>query len=99
MGNMGNLGAKEFDHITCQLCVEKVLLKVISDNKGELPENPSLVDVMSMWDHLKIAMTMIDLVGCLIPHEKYVFASPNGRRFIKRPETHDLHEKVKGKVA
>ena len=91
VSHMGNLGKKKFHHIRCPHCI-RVVLPSIKKQYKFLPE-ASLIDVVSSWDKKKISTRLLDVAGCLIPLEKHVNAGPNARRFITRPESHDLHDK------
>ena len=71
VSSFGNLGIKKFDHITCKLCVEKVLPIVVQKYRTKLPENVTLKYIMSYWDVANISVDYFDLVGCLIPQESW----------------------------
>ena len=91
VSHMGNLGVKKFQHVVCRKCMDITLPAVRKHHK--LSEDVTIEFVISNWDKLKISSKDVDLAGCLLPHEPHVNAGPNARRFIERPETHDLHEK------
>ena len=88
VGHMDNFGVKQFHHIVCSKCLEKVLPAVVGKYRSVLPENCSVADLMCRWDSAKILPKYSDVVGCLIPNEEHVHCGPNSRRFIVRPTEH-----------
>lgn len=93
--NMGNLGTKEFTHISCKVCNSQFIPDLIKQYRGSLPEDPTFSDILNNWDRLKIKSSLMDLAGCFFPLEEHVNAGPNGRRFILRPCEHPvLHTKI-----
>ena len=93
VNHMGNLGKKEFHHISCRICDEIVLPELKS--QYNFKESTSLTELIDNWDAKKINMKYLDMAGCFFPWEKHVHAGPNGRRFIARPEQHELCTKIK----
>ena len=89
--SMGNLGVKEFHHIYCRLCMERVFPEVLTLFKFD--PSSTITDVIDKWDKKKITTTYLDIAGCFLPREEHVYAGPNSRRFIKRPQLHDLHDR------
>ncbi len=96
VGNIGDLGTKEFTHISCKVCKKDFIPQLMFEHRESLPENPSLIDLLEKWDKLKIPQTLLDLAGCFFPNEKHITAGPNGKRFIQRPCLHPpVHAKIK----
>ena len=88
VGNFGNLGEKEFDHIYCSICTNDILPSLLHTHRGKLRANATIKDLLGKWDILDIQLSYLDMAGCLIPHEGHVHARPNARRFIERPTEH-----------
>ena len=96
VSNLGDLGEKEFQHISCKVCAKDFIPAVIKMNKGKLPDEPKLCHLIANWDKLKLPPTLMDLAGCFFAREPHVNSGPNGRRFIQRPTEHTpLHAKIK----
>ena len=80
---MGNLGTKEFNHISCRLCDEIVLPEVkekckFCNVKSKNAKFACVIDIISSWDTKKISVKYLDMAGCFFPWEKHVHAGPNG---------------------
>ena len=95
MTDDGDLGFKELYVVICKKChmsdtcfMRSFCLKY----KSFLPENPKLADLMENWDRIiekhPEEMKHLDVLGCILPHETHIFASPNERKFITRPAEH-----------
>ena len=91
----GDLGFAEFYVILCRKChfvstgfMNGFVLKY----KAFLPTNPTISDIMDNWDKVIAKhpgeMKHIDVLGCILPHQQHVHASPNERNFIVRPAEH-----------
>ena len=91
--HMGNLGTKEFNHISCRLCDEIVLPEV--KEKYKFDKSTSVTNIIGSWDTKKISVKYLDMAGCFFPWEKQVHVGPNGRRFICRPTLRELCDKIK----
>ena len=85
--HMGNLGTKEFNHISCRLCDEIVLPEV--KEKYKFDKSASATDIIGSWDTKKISVKYLDMAGCFFPWEKHVHAGPNGQWFIVRQTLHE----------
>ena len=59
---MGNLGTKEFNHISCRLCDEIVLPEV--KKKYKFDKSASATDIIGSWDTKKISVKYLDMAGC-----------------------------------
>ena len=59
--HMGNLEAKEFNHISCGLCDEIVLPEVKKKNKFD--KSASVADIIGSWDTKKISVKYLDMAG------------------------------------
>ena len=95
VSNIGNLGVKEYYHISCKVCKKDIIPHLLHQYRSALPQNPTHVDLINNWDRLKVKSSLMDLAGCFIPLEEHVNAGPNGRRFIVRPCEHPpFHTKV-----
>ena len=90
---MGNLGTKEFNHISYHLCDEIVLPEV--KEKHKFDKSASVTDITGSWDTKKISVKYLDMAGCFFPWEMHVHAGPNDQRFIVRPTLHELCDKIK----
>ena len=90
---MGNLGTKEFNHISCCLCDEIILPEV--KEKYKFNKLASVTDIIGSWDTKKISVKYLDIAGCFFPWEKHVHTGPNGQQFIVRPTLHELCGKIK----
>ena len=91
--HMGNLGTKEFNHISCRLWDEIVLPEV--KEKYKFDKSASVTNIIGSWDTKKMNLKYLDMAGCFFPWEKHVHAGPNDRRFIVRPTLHELCDKIK----
>ena len=65
--HIGNLGTKEFSHISCRLCNEIVLPEV--KEKYKFDKSPSVTDIIGSWDTKKISMKYLDVAGCWLMEE------------------------------
>ena len=74
--HMGNLGTKEFNHISCRLCHEIVLPEV--KKKYKFDKSASVTDITGSSDTKKISVKYLDMAGCFFPWEKYLHTGPNG---------------------
>ena len=58
----------------------------VAKYKALLPENPKLPDTMDNWDKIIAKhsgeMKYLDILGCILPHQMHIFASPNKWKFI-----------------
>ena len=90
---MGNLGTKEFNHISCRLCDEIILSEV--KEKYKFDKSASVTNIIGSWDTKKISVKYLDMAGCFFPWEMHVHAGPNDQRFIVRPTLHELCDKIK----
>ena len=90
---MGNLGTKEFNHISYRLCDEIILPEV--KEKHKFDKSASVTDITGSWDTKKISVKYLDMAGCFFPWEMHVHAGPNDQRFIVRPTLHELCDKIK----
>ena len=90
---MGNLGTKEFNHISCHLCDEIILSEV--KEKYKFDKSASVTNIIGSWDTKKISVKYLDMAGCFFPWEMHVHAGPNDQRFIVRPTLHELCDKIK----
>ena len=90
---MGNLGTKEFNHISCHLCDEIILSEV--KEKYKFDKSASVTNIIGSWDTKKISVKYLDVAGCFFPWEKHVHAGPNGWQFIVRSTLHELSDKIK----
>ena len=97
VSNQGDLGEKEFYHISCETCTKDFIPAVLKMNRGKLnTDSPGIIDLISNWDKLDLSPTLMDLAGCFFAREPHVNCAPNGRRFIQRPTEHTpLHSKIK----
>ena len=91
--HMGNLGTKEFNHISCRLCDEIILSEV--KEKYKFDKSASVTNIIGSWDTKKISVKYLDMAGCFFPWEMHVHAGPNDQRFIVRPTLHELCDKIK----
>ena len=91
--HMGNLGTKEFNHISCHLCDEIILSEV--KEKYKFDKSASVTNIIGSWDTKKISVKYLDMAGCFFPWEMHVHAGPNDQRFIVRPTLHELCDKIK----
>ena len=88
ISDFGNLGIKKFSYIYCIVCNNDIIPCFIKENSSKLPENATIIDVLSKWDKLDFPVNYLNLAGCLIPNEQHIHAGPNGRRYILRPTEH-----------
>ena len=91
--HMGNLGTKEFNHISCHLRDEIILSEV--KEKYKFDKSASVTNIIGSWDTKKISVKYLDMAGCFFPWEMHVHAGPNDQRFIVRPTLHELCDKIK----
>ena len=91
----GDLGFMELYVITCKKCHMSetgFMQYFVTKYKALLPEDPKLADIMDTWDKIIAKhsgeMKHIDILGCILPHQTHIFASPNERNFITRPVEH-----------
>ena len=81
----GDLGFMELYVITCQKChmsETDFIQYFVTKYKALLPEDPKLADIMDNWDkiiaeHSGEMNIYIDILGCILPHQTHIFASPN----------------------
>ena len=66
---MGNLGTKEFNHISCHLCHEIVLPEV--KKKYKFDKSASVTDITGSWDTKKISVKYLDMAGFLSFFQDY----------------------------
>ena len=90
-----DLGFMELYVVTCKKChmSETGFMKYFVTKYGALlPEDPKLADIMDNWDKIiakhSEEMKHLDVLGCILPHQTHIFASPNERKFITRPVEH-----------
>lgn len=95
MTDDGDLGYKELYVAICKKCHMSntgFLQNFCEKYKSFLPDNPKLSDLMDNWDSIirkhPEEMKHIDVLGCILPHEPEIFASPNEQKFITRPAEH-----------
>ena len=91
----GDLGFMELYVITCEKCHMSetgIMQDFVTKYKALLPEDPKLADIMDTWDKIIAKhsgeMKHIDILGCILPHQTHIFASPNERKFITHPVEH-----------
>ena len=91
----GDLGFMELYVITCKKChMSEIgfMQYFVMKYKALLPEDPKLADIMGNWDKIIAKhsgeMKHIDILGCILPHQTHIFASPNERKFITHPVEH-----------
>ena len=61
--HMGNLGTKEFSHISYHLCDEIVLPEV--KEKYKFSKSASVTDIIGSWNTKKISVKYLDMAGCI----------------------------------
>ena len=91
----GDLGFMELYVITCKKCHMSetgFIQSFVTKYKAHLPEDPKLADIMDNWDKIIAKhsgeMKHLDILGCNLPHQTRIFASPIERKFITRPVEH-----------
>ena len=77
-----------FHSVFCDYCQTNTLPKLLDKYKDVLGEPSNLSNLIANWDILKIPNQFCDVVGCLLPFDKYVVTSPNSLCFIKKPTDH-----------
>ena len=100
VSNLGDLGEKEFHHISCQVCTKDFIPLVISRYQVKLPDNPTFVDLLNNWDILKISPTLMDLSVCFstVRHISMLglMADGSSSRLIEHTL---LHTKIKAVIS
>ena len=61
---------------------------MIEKNKESLSECHSLSNLIASWDILKVAIGVINVVGCFVPEYETHVPGPNTQKFIQRPMEH-----------
>ena len=91
----GNLRFMKLYVIACKKChmsETDFMQYFVSKYKALLPEDPKLADIMDNWDKIIAKhsgeMKHLDILGCILPYQTHIFASPNQRKFIIRPVEH-----------
>ena len=91
----GDLAFMELYVITSKKChmSETGFMQYFVMKYKALPlEDPKLADIMNNWDKIIAKysgeMKHIDILGCILPHQKHIFASPNEQKFIACPVEH-----------
>ena len=94
-GDEGDLGFKEFYVLLCRKChfSDVGFMKHFTNKyRGLLPSDPKISDIMDNWDKIvelhPSEMKYIDVVGCILPHEPSLHASPNEKNYILDPTDH-----------
>ena len=91
----GDLGFMELYVITCKKCHMSetgFMQYFVTKYKALLPEDLKLANIMDNWDKIITKhsgeMKHLDILGCILPHQTHIFASPNDQKFITRPVEH-----------
>ena len=74
-----------FHRVFCDYCQTNSLPKLLDRYKDNLGELSNLSNLRANRNILKTANQYCDVIGCLLPFDRYVVAGSNSLRFIKKP--------------